>query len=302
MQYKLCYYFSEFYFQRRFLRLGREVISNETFTGERAMFGAKNLKFELCEFKDGESALKHACDVKLEKSIFGWKYPLWYAQNIDLSACELGLNARAGIWYSKNLNLRNCVIKAPKTFRRSKYLTLTNVTIPSASETLWNCANVCLENVSASGDYFAMDCEKITADGLNLNGNYCFDSARDLTLENCELISKDAFWNSKNVTIKNSFVSGEYIGWNSQNLTMINCEIDSLQGFCYCENLRLINCKLKNTTLAFEYSSVYARIIGGLKSVKNPKSGEIICDRIDDLIMQDDKINSKLTKILTKEK
>ena len=51
-------------------------------------------------------------------------------------------------------------------------------------------------------------------------------------------------------------------------------------GMCYIDNLGDENCKLINTTLAFEYSSVDAKIHGTIDSVLNPSSGVIRADEI----------------------
>lgn len=55
---------------------------------------------------------------------------------------------------------------------------------------------------------------------------------------------------------------------------------------CYADNLRIINCKFIDTDLAFEYSKVKADIIGSIKSVKNPKSGYIKADHIEEIILE----------------
>lgn len=49
------------------------------------------------------------------------------------------------------------VIEAPKTFRRGNGIIIKNVTMPNAEETLWSCNNVSMQQVSAKGDYFAMN-------------------------------------------------------------------------------------------------------------------------------------------------
>jgi hypothetical protein len=58
------------------------------------------------------------------------------------------------------------------------------------------------------------------------------------------------------------------------------------------------NCKLINTTLAFEYSTVNAEIIGKIDSVLNPTSGVIKADSIDELIIEKDKVNPDKTTII----
>ena len=101
------------------------------------------------------------------------------------------------------------------------------------------------------------------------------------------LNTKDAFWHSKNVTVKNSVINGEYLAWFSDGLTLINCKIEGTQPLCYCKNLKLINCEMKNCDLAFEYSEVNADIVGNIISIKNPKSGKIKVDSVDEIINED---------------
>ena len=60
----------------------------------------------------------------------------------------------------------------------------------------------------------------------------------------------------------------------------------------------VVNCRLINTTLAFEYSDVDAEITGKVGSVFNPRSGTIKADRIDELIIEKDKIDPDKTKII----
>lgn len=276
-------------------------ITKKTLAGERALFFAGNMKIVNCTFEDGESPLKESADLEIINSEFRWKYPLWYSKNATLENCRFTQTARAGVWYTENIRFTDCVIEAPKTFRRAKGVILENVDMPNAAETFWNCKDVTLKKVTANGAYFGMNCENFTAEDFTLNGDYCFDGAKNVTVRNAKLLSKDSFWNSKNVTVYDSFISGEYLGWNSENLTFINCTLESLQGLCYVKNLKLINCRLINTTLAFEYSTVDADICGGVDSIKNPLGGKITADSIGELILEADKIDPENTVIICTE-
>lgn len=276
-------------------------ITREYFTGERALFQGKDLEITDATFADGESPLKESENIALNGCLFKWKYPLWYSGNIALNRCTFFNTARAGIWYTRDIRLESCVIEAPKTFRRSRNITLENTDMPHADETLWNCKNITMRRVRANGDYFAMNCENVTAEDITLTGNYCFDGAKNVVIKNARLLSKDSFWNSENITVYDSFISGEYLGWNAKKLTLINCTIESLQGMCYIEDLKLINCKLINTTLAFEYSSVEAEIKGKIDSVLNPRSGKITAGHIDKLIIERDKVDPEKTVIVCTE-
>ncbi len=275
-------------------------VEGKHLTGERALFGASELEIYDTIFADGESPLKESRDISLHGSMFKWKYPLWYSKNITAVNCVWFEGARAGVWYSENIELCDCQIEAPKNFRRCKGLSLKNISIPNASETLWHCSDVKAQGLTASGAYFAMNSNNMEIDRLTLFGDYPFDGAENIEIRNSRLLSKDAFWNCKNVTVYDSFISGEYLGWNSENLTFVNCTLESLQGLCYINNLKLKNCKLINTTLAFEYSSVEAEISGKIDSVMNPSCGMIKADKIDELIIMPDRVDPEKTRIICK--
>ena len=63
------------------------------------------------------------------------------------------------------------------------------------------------------------------------------------------------------------------------------------------ENLVLKNCRLLNTTLAFEYSTVDADVITSIDSIKNPISGKIVANKIDEIIFDDPIIKRENTEI-----
>ena len=276
----------------------RREIRQQFFIGERSLFMSSNLYIADCVFADGESPLKESHDIELEGSMFKWKYPLWYCKNITVRDCTWFEMARAGVWYTDHISLENTPIEAPKNFRRCKDVSLKNVSFSNAAETLWNCDDVSMANVTAKGDYFAMNTTNVKADHLTLYGNYSFDGSKNVEIRDSKLLSKDAFWNSENVTVYNSFISGEYLGWNSRNLTLVDCTIESLQGMCYIDRLVMKNCKLINTTLAFEYSTVEADICSKIDSVINPASGTITADEIGELILERDKIDPDKVKII----
>ncbi len=278
-----------------------QEIIQQHLTGERALYQASDSHISYCTFADGESPLKESRDLEIDHTLFRWKYPLWYSKNVVMRECTLFDMARAGIWYTDNISVTDSIIEAPKTFRRVNGLLLRNVDMPNAAETLWNCQNIKLENVSAKGDYFAMNSRDISLHNFRLAGNYSFDGCRNVEVHSSRLLSKDAFWNCENVTVYDSFISGEYLGWNSKNVTLVNCIIESLQGMCYIDNLIMKNCRLQDTTLAFEYSQVDVEIVGKVDCVFNPKGGVIRADHIGELIMDGRKVKIDQTKIEAKE-
>ena len=274
--------------------------SDMTFTGERALYGGNDVYVENSRFCDGESPLKESSDIEVAKSVFAWKYPFWYCKNVKVTDCTWEEMGRAGVWYTDNMLVKDSIIEAPKNFRRCNGLELVNVDFKLAEETLWSCNNIKMTNVSAKGNYFAMNSSNIEVDGFTLDGNYSFDGCKNVKVSNSKLISKDAFWNAENVTVVNTYISGEYLGWNSKNLTFIDCTIESLQGLCYIDNLVMKNCKLVNTNLAFEYcSAVDAKIDGKVDSVFNPISGVIEADEIEELIVEKDLVDPSKTRIVS---
>lgn len=282
------------------ITMEKKEIRQEFLTGERALFQGKDLKIYDTIFDDGESPLKESNNIELYGSMFKWKYPLWYANNIRVKDSTWFEMARAGVWYTNHIEIEDCAVDAPKNFRRCHDITLKNVSIPDAAETLWSCDQVTMEHVLAKGDYFAMNSQNMKIRDFTLYGNYSFDGVQNVEIHNAKMLSKDAFWNSDHVTVYDSFISGEYLGWNAKNLTLINCTIESLQGMCYIDNLVMKNCKLINTTLAFEYSTVDAQIDSKIDSVLNPSGGVIRADYIENLIIESDKVDPGKTTIICK--
>ena len=272
------------------------------YTGERALYDTHGAEIVDSTFDDGESPLKECSDLKISHSIFKWKYPLWYSENIVCEDTTLLETARSGIWYTKNIKMTNCHISAPKTFRRAEGITLINCNIPNAQETMWNCKGIVLKDVNVTGDYFGLNAVNVDIDHFNLIGNYAFDGGRDIVIRNAKMDSKDSFWNCKNVTVYDSIIVGEYLGWNSENITFINCCIDSHQGMCYMKNIKMVNCKLLNTDLCFEFcENVDAEICSHIDSVKNPYSGVIKAKSIGELILDEKYIDKRKVKIITEE-
>ena len=272
-------------------------IKGGEFTGERALFKTVDAEIIGARFFDGESPLKESEKLSLDNCVFEWKYPLWYSKDVKVKNTLLAEGARSGIWYTDGIEMNKCTIEAPKTFRRAKNIKLTDVTLPNAKESMWNCENIELERVFVSGDYFGFGSKRITATDFEVDGNYLFDGASDVVVKGAKLISKDAFWNCERVTVYDSLIVGEYLGWNSKDVTFVNCDIESNQGLCYMQNVTLRNCRFKDTDLCFEYCTVDAEINSHIDSVKNPISGRIIADSIGEIILDDDEIDHSATLI-----
>ncbi len=275
-----------------------KVIREGLFEGERALYDVQDVKIEDSVFQNGESPLKESSNLEIYNSIFRWKYPLWYAHDVKVENTTLLETARSGIWYTYNLEMNDCMIEAPKTFRRGHHIQLNNCVIPNALETFWNCSDIELKNCSATGHYFGLNSQNILVENFKLTGNYAFDGAKNIVVRNSKLNSKDAFWNCENVEVFDSYIVGEYLAWNSKNVKFVNCTIESEQGLCYLDNVELVNCKLIHSNLTFEYcSNIKADVQTKIDSVKNPISGTISCPSIQELIMDPTKIDVSKTDI-----
>lgn len=86
------------------------------FTGERSLFGLQNATIEDTTFGEGESPLKHSQNIKLQKTIFQWKYPLWYSHHINVNQSMFETMARSGIWYTDHITVTNIRYRHPNCF------------------------------------------------------------------------------------------------------------------------------------------------------------------------------------------
>ncbi len=263
-----------------------QKISDRFYEGERPLYAEENKYLHRVRFYPGESALKHTDNIMVKHCEFMGKYPFWHSNQIVIEQSIFTVYARAAIWYTNNLIMNNCVIEAPKMFRRVNNLQIENTRFPNAGETLWNCDNVTMKNVEMRGaDYVFMHCENVEIDGFKLQGNYSFQDAKNVTIRNAYLDSKDAFWGTENVTVYDSVLDGEYLGWHSKNLRLVNCTIRGEQPLCYATDLIMENCVMEETDLCFEYSSLEAEIVSDIISVKNPLSGSIKAYSIGEIIL-----------------
>ena len=264
-----------------------DLIKDQYFEGERPLYARHGLRIENVTIGPGESSLKEGSDLEAENCEFQGKYPFWECKNVTIKNCIFREGGRAAIWYSKDIEMADCLVEAPKMFRRISDLKLENVKFPNALETFWDCKDIEAKNIEADkGDYIFMHCSDIKIDGFRLQGNYSFQYAKDVVIRNADMDTKDAFWEAEDVTVYDSRINGEYLGWYSKNLHLVNCKIGGTQPLCYCENLVLENCVFEeDADLAFEYSDVEASIIGPVKSVKNPRTGRINADSYGEIIL-----------------
>lgn len=265
------------------------TIQNTEFGGERPLFASHNLQLENVVIHAGESALKECSDIVAVNCRFEGKYPFWHVNRFTVKDCLFTSGARAALWYSQDLTMTDTRVEAPKMFREMQGISLENVQIPDAQETLWHCRDVRLKHVQVdNADYLFMHSEHIRIEDYRQNGNYSFQYCKDVEIRNAVINSKDAFWNTENVTVYDSEINGEYLGWHSRNLRLVNCRISGTQPLCYAHNLVMENCTMADDCdLAFEYTSVQATLHSPLHSVKNPRTGSITAESFGQIILDE---------------
>lgn len=271
------------------------IVENQTFDEERALYHLQNSKVVQCTFAgpaDGESVLKEARNIKVEKCEFSLRYPLWHVENFEVENSSMDEKTRAAIWYAKNGVLRNCYLGGIKCLRECDNIRVENCKVVSP-EFGWKCRDLQIKDCEMEAEYYLLESRNVDVEGLKMKGKYSFQYIENMEICSSNLDTKDAFWHSKNVTVKDSVLKGEYLAWYSENLTLINCHIIGTQPLCYCKGLKLINCTMEGTDLSFEYSEVEADVKGNILSVKNPASGYVIADGIDEIIWEDSIMDSR---------
>ena len=266
----------------------RTEIRGQQFDEERALYNAKHTDVVECIFAgpaDGESVLKEARDIRVTDTKFSLRYPLWHVQGFEMERSSMDELTRAAIWYARDGVIRNCELGGIKAVRECENIAIENCRINSP-EFGWKSSGISLKDSEITAEYLFLDCRDITLKNVHMHGKYSFQYVENLLIEDSILDTKDAFWHSKNVTVRNSTVKGEYLAWFSDGLTLENCRIIGTQPLCYCRNLKLVNCTMEETDLSFEYSDVDADVKGHILSVKNPRSGRIVCDSVGEIIRE----------------
>lgn len=266
---------------------------------ERALYASRNAQVVNCMFDgpaDGESALKECRDIEVSDCDFRLRYPFWHVKNAVVSDCRMTEACRAALWYDDNVTLKNCEMNGIKALRECDHSTVENCKIVSP-EFGWFCRGVTVKDTDLTAEYPFLQSRDMTLDHFHLTGKYSFQYVENVTIKDSILDTKDAFWHSKNVTVIDSVVKGEYLAWYSENLTLIRCKIIGTQPLCYAKGLVLEDCEMVDTDLSFEYSEVNATVNGEIMSVKNPKNGKIVADKIGEIILDENQIKDEHCEI-----
>ena len=265
------------------------IIQDKILSGERPLYGSRDLRLERVTIGEGESALKECSHIEAHDCEIQGMYVFWECEDVECRNCRFASSDRAPLWYGKNIRMHDCIMDAPKVFRELDGLILENIQISDGSEAFWYCKNGHLSDLNMQrAEYAFMQSSKLQINNLTLQGKYTFQYARNIEIHNAVLDTKDAFWNSEDCTIYDSDVKGEYLGWYARNLRLVRCRISGTQPLCYCTHLILENCIFApDADLAFEHSSIQATIVSHIPSIKNPKTGTIVCKGYGEYILDE---------------
>ena len=259
-----------------------KLIKDQSFGGERPLFGIEDTRLEHITITDGESGIKQCRNIEVESCEFYGKYPLWHIDGVRVANCYFAPGSRSAIWYTNDLVMSDCVIDGPKFFREMRNVELENVTINDADETFWRIDGLRLHNVTLhEGTYPFMFSRNIYIDGLVSDAKYVFQYCTNVEIHNAKIVTKDSFWECENVTVYDSVIDGEYLGWHSKNVRLVRCHLAGEQLLCYGTNIVLEDCTFDAACdRVFEHTTVEANIRGNITEVKNPTSGHITADHI----------------------
>ncbi len=262
------------------------IIQNQTFDQERALYGTRDLLVRNCFFDgpaDGESAFKECADIRVEDSFFNLRYPFWHDHGLTIVRSELTELCRAALWYSDHIEITDTKLHGIKALRECREAVLRGCDIISP-EFGWSVHGMEMDHCTAESEYFMMRSTGLRFQNVRMKGKYSFQYIEDAVFTHCVFDTKDAFWHARNVVVRDSVVKGEYLAWYCENVTFENCRIIGTQPLCYCKGLKLVNCEMIDTDLAFERSDVEAAITTPVMSIKNPLSGRIAVPAVGEII------------------
>ena len=262
------------------------IIQNQCFDQERALYGSRDLQVKNCSFDgpaDGESAFKECSDIQVDHSFFNLRYPFWHDHGLKIRDSEMTEKCRAALWYSRCIEIAATKLHGIKALRECSEVKLRSCDILSP-EFGWSVRGVEMEDCTAESEYFMMRSTGLRFKNVRMKGKYSFQYIEDAVFEHCVFDTKDAFWHTRNVAVRDCVVKGEYLAWYCENVTFENCKIIGTQPLCYCKGLKLINCAMICTDLAFERSDVEAAVTTPVLSIKNPLSGRITVPAVGEII------------------
>ena len=190
-----------------------QIIENQTFDQERALYGSHDLTVRRCAFSgpaDGESAFKECSRIAAEECFFNLRYPLWHVHGLTVRHSEMTELCRAALWYSDHIAIEDTRLHGIKALRECDHAQLTRCDIISP-EFGWSSRDVKLSDCDARSEYFFLRGEDLRFDNVRFQGKYSFQYIKNSVFDHCNFDTKDAFWHSENVTVRDSVLKGEYL-------------------------------------------------------------------------------------------
>ncbi len=273
-----------------------DIIENQIFDEERALYGSRDRKVVSCRFDgpaDGESAFKECRNIEVANCFFNLRYPFWHDTGLRLTGSELTPLCRAALWYTEDAVIEDSQLHGIKALRECAKITMRRCDVDSA-EFGWSVRGMEMEDCTVRGEYFMLRSDHLHFRNVTLKGKYSFQYIENCVFEDCNFDTKDAFWHAKNVTVRNSVIKGEYLAWYCENVTFENCTIIGTQPLCYCKGLKLVNCRMEETDLCFERSEVEATVLNPVISIKNPLSGAIYVPAVGEVIRDEESCTGKI--------
>lgn len=132
-----------------------EVIENQRFGEERALYNMSNLRLVGCSFagkEDGESALKECKNIVAEKCFMDLRYPFWHVEDLTVKDCKLTENCRAAMWYDRGVDIFGTTLNGIKALRECRNIKI-NASTAVSPEFCWKCSNINIKNSDITSEY-----------------------------------------------------------------------------------------------------------------------------------------------------
>ncbi len=134
------------------------LIENQTFDQERALYGSDGLIVRNCSFTgpaDGESALKERRNIRVADCFCNLRYPFWHNTNLEIKNCEMTELCRAALWYAGDVTITGSNLHGIKALRECANVRLSGCDIVSP-EFGWSVRGVEMTGCTARSEYFMM--------------------------------------------------------------------------------------------------------------------------------------------------
>ena len=174
----------------------RQTINNSQFDEERALYYAQHTDLLECVFagaQDGESALKEAIDITLNKCSFSLRYPLWHVKGFTMQDTIMDEQTRAAIWYAENGCIKNSRLYGIKAVRECEHISLEGCDVNSM-EFGWKSRDIRLTDSRIQSEYLFMDSKDVCLDRVHMKGKYSFQYMENHPFHNYVLQYKFFFF------------------------------------------------------------------------------------------------------------